>query len=592
MMRILVKLLRRMKPFRLQYGLVCLFGLVIALLEMIPPRLIGKTIDLMAGSAFQMRPILETAGIWAILVGINQFLHSHQILIANRSGERVLAQLRQEIFDKIQRLPISYFDRTHVGQVLARSGSDLDALRNLLIWGLNTFFANSILVLCAATMIFVTDWRLFVSVIWLVPTMTLLNSIYGNRVTAAWRQAALHSAKVGSNQAENIAGAKVVAAFNRQEENLVFYNSLQKSNTAHNVSAARLSGVFRPLLQWVRFLGQAIILLYGGYRVASGSLNPGNLVAVSLYWEWLMHPAMNFGALFNDLLIGGASAQRIFELLDDEPEVVDLPGAVSLPSLQGLVRFEHVDFRYPSGPPVLQDVDFEVKSGQTIALVGGTGSGKSTIISLLARFHHPIEGRVLLDGYDLREVESSSLRSQIATVLQSNFLFRGSVMENLKYARPGASEEEIFGAARELGCHERFLRLKNGYHTDVGEGGSALSLGERQLVCFTRALIANPRLLLLDEATSAIDPITESQVRRALERLVRSRTTFIVAHRLQTILHADLILVLEKGRIVERGTRAELLALRGKFYQLQSLDESANDRTITAAEPRENRISP
>jgi ATP-binding cassette subfamily B protein len=359
-----------------------------------------------------------------------------------------------------------------------------------------------------------------------------------------------------------------VTAFNRQAHNLERYGELQEINTRNNVRAAGMGGMFQALLQWARFLGQGIVLAYGGYRVSMGSLPPGDLVAVSLYWEWFMSPAVNFGGFFNELLIALSSAERVFAILDESSELQNKPQSKALPRLRGAVQLEDVSFEYRPGSPVLRNVSMDIPAGSTVALVGATGSGKSTIISLLARFYKPTAGRIRVDGHDIHQATGESLHRQMALVSQNNFLFSGTVLENLRYIRPDATERQIIDAAKRLGCHERFIRLKHGYATQVGERGGALSLGERQLLCFTRALLTDPRILLLDEATSAVDPMTELQIQDALQRLVRDRTTFIVAHRLSTIVNADVILVLDHGRVVERGTHSELIKLGGRYAQL------------------------
>lgn len=572
-------------PYRRAYAAVCAFGLVIASLDMIPPKLVGRAIDLMSGGSFEMSTIYQMAALWIAIAVVVQSLHGLQVWIANSRGERVLSELRESIFVQLQRLSMSFYDRTHAGRILTMTGSDVDSIRGVLIWGLNTLIANGALMLLAAMMIFYTDPSLFFATAWLAPALTVLNALYGQKVAKAWQIVRRHSSAVGANQAENIAGVRVVLAFNRQDENLAHFNQLQDLNTENNVMAARKAGLMQPMLHWVRFLGLAIILTLGGYRVASHTLQPGNLVAVILYWDWFMAPAINFGTFFNELLIALSGAERIFALLDEEPDVADAVDATDLPMIEGHVRFENVSFRYRSSARrILDRVNFEVAAGSTVALVGTTGSGKSTIMSLLARFYQPEDGRVLVDGHDIAKVTGRSLHRQTAIVLQSNFLFRGTVIENLRYGRPEASDEEIFEAAKHLGCHERFLELAKGYDTDVGEKGTALSLGERQLVCFTRALVARPRILLLDEATSALDPLTAAQVQRALSRLVSGRTAFIVTHRLTTARHADLILVVDHGQIREMGRHHELLAQNGKYAELfRSSQSGARAKAIGRA---------
>lgn len=552
------------------YAIVCICGLVVACLEMIPPRLVGKTVNQIASEHFSMRPVLGMAALWAVVALIVQNLHVQQIRLANRAGERLLAGLRATIFAHIQKLSMSFFDQNPRGRVLSLLTNNLESLRNVLIWGLNTLFANLMLMVLAATMMALTDWRLFLGTVWLFPAMTFLNFLYGNKITEAWHYVYGHSMRVAGNQAENIAGARVVTAFNRQVTNLAEYNELQRINTMNNVSASRKSGLFQPVLQWNRFAGQAIILLFGGYRVATGNLSTGDLVSMSLYWEWFMQPAVNFGVFINDLLVALSGASQIFTFLDERPRVCDKPRAASLPPLKGRVCFEDVSFSYRPESPVLKNVSFDIRAGATVALVGPTGCGKTTVLSLLARFYEPLQGRIAVDGYDISDHTSASLHQQMAIVLQHNHLFRGTIMENLRYPRPNASADEVKMAARALGCHERFASLSDGYDTNVGEGGSGLSLGERQLVCFTRALLASPKILLLDEATSAIDPVSAMVVQQALASLCRGRTTFVVAHRLSTVVHADLILMLDQGRVIEQGTHGELLRRHGRYCQLYS----------------------
>jgi ATP-binding cassette subfamily B protein len=565
-----------LKPYRKYYIAVCMSGLIVAVLEMIPPRLVGLAINAMSARQCTLALILLIAGVWVVSFVVGQLLHSIQIRLANRYGERVMATIRQEVFHHLQRLSMSYFDRTHMGRVISQAGNDVDSLRSVVIWGMNTIVSNSAVMLFASIMIFVTDRSLFYAVAWLGPAITLLSFFYGKKVGDAWQSVRVHSARVSANQAENIAGVRVVTAFNRQSHNLERYGELQEINTRKNVRAAGLGGMFQSLLQWTRFLGQAIVLVYGGYRISIGALRPGNLVAVSLYWEWFMSPAVTFGGFLNELLIALTGAERVFAILDEQSDVRDFPRSKPLPRLRGKVHLENVNFEYRPGYPVLKDISIDVPEGSTVALVGSTGSGKSTIISLLARFYRPTQGRIWMDGHDIHESTGESLQRQMALVSQNNFLFSGTVLENLRYVRPRATERDIVEAAQKLGCHERFLRLKNGYSTQVGERGRALSLGERQLLCFTRALLTDPRILLLDEATSAVDPMTELQVQNALQRLVRDRTTFIVAHRLSTIVNADLIVVLDRGKIVEKGTHQELIRLDGKYSQLHGSSGLAN----------------
>jgi ATP-binding cassette subfamily B protein len=337
------------------------------------------------------------------------------------------------------------------------------------------------------------------------------------------------------------------------------------------MAAARLNGVYQPMLEVVRFCGRLTILLYGGFMIADrrlGSSGVGSVIAVYLYWDLFMSPVINLGAFYNTLMMAMAGAERVFGLLDMEPEVRDLPSARPLPRLRGLVRFEKVTFGYNPQRPVLHEIEFEAQPGQMVALVGATGGGKSSIISLIARFYQPQEGRILADDFDIRHCTGDSLHQQMGLVLQVNYLFSGSVLDNIRYARPEASDEQVIAAARAIGSYDSIMTLADGFHSDVGERGANMSLGQRQLICFTRAFLADPRIFMLDEATSAVDTATEMIVQRSLERLLEGRTTFIVAHRLSTIMRADMILVIDSGRIIERGTHRQLLAAGGKYAHL------------------------
>jgi ATP-binding cassette subfamily B protein len=335
-----------------------------------------------------------------------------------------------------------------------------------------------------------------------------------------------------------------------------------------------INGMYQPLLNIVGYLGKVIIFIFGCYLAVHtagegrNAFTIGTLVALIFYWDWFMGPVLNFGTFHNEMMQSMASAERVFALLEQKPDVTDAPDAIDLPPIKGRVTFEHVYFHYVKEKPVLQDIDFEALPGQTIALVGHTGCGKSTIMNLICRFYLPQAGRILLDGYDLSKVTSESLHKQMGIVSQANYLFSGTVLDNIRYAAPEATEEQVVAAAKELGSHDLLMNLKDGYQTQVGERGAQMSLGQRQLICFTRAFLANPRILMLDEATSAVDTHTEMVIQDALERLVADRTTFIVAHRLSTVVGADLVLVLDHGKVIERGTHKELLTLGGKYSEL------------------------
>jgi ATP-binding cassette subfamily B protein len=595
------RLLSLLAPYKWPYALGLSLGLVHVTLEMLSPRYMQEIIDRVTAylSGHADRPattvisrlvrgmenltglglgtsanaaiigVVLTVSIWAFTLGCSVILQRYTILVMTGAGEQVQFSLRRRLFAHLQELSMSYYDKTKLGRIISRMTSDIGALREVNVWGIFQISANLLMMFIAGVMLAATDWRLFLSVAWLGPVLYLLNRIYLSR-SAVWHQLAREGyTKVSTNLAENITGMRVVTAFHRQEPNLGLFNQLQEQNTANNMIVARINGVYQPLLDLVGYLAKAIILLFGGYLLVSGRLaGVGAVVAAYLYVDWFMGPIRQLGTFYTQLMMAMAGAERVFNLLDTSPDVQDVAGATPLPRINGRVQFEHVTFGYNPDRPVLHDINFEAEPGQLVALVGATGSGKSSMVSLIARFYQPQQGRVLVDGKDIRYVTGESLHRQMGLVLQTNYLFTGTVMENIRYARPGATEEDVKSAAKAIGSHDAIASLTSGYETQVGERGASMSLGQRQLICFTRAFLADPRIFMLDEATSAVDTATELQVQRSLEKLLEGRTTFVVAHRLSTIMRADRILVVDLGRIIERGTHGELLALGGKYAHL------------------------
>ncbi len=595
------RLVSNLRPYRSLYIWGIIYGAIHVLLDLLGPQFVGTLANYCVSFTTETphggRGLIErlvqsiagtpgeagrtTSGIawtlsvlfllWGLTIIGSILLHRLTVLRTTRAGEAVQFFYRRSVFSHLQSLSMSYFDKTKLGRIISRCTSDIGGMRDVNVWGIHHIVIQTMILFVATGMLLYTDWRLFVSVIWLAPIIFIVNRRFIKRSGKQWQVVREGFTRVSTNLAENITGMRVVTAFNRQEANLDVFNDLQDKNTENNLTASRISATFGPTLEAFRFTGRAIILVVGGYLLATGRLadkGVGAVLMAYLYWDWLMNPVVFLGGFYNQLMQAMASAERVFSLLDLKPEVIDVQQARPLPPVVGRVEFDHVTFGYSPDRPVLHDASFIALPGQTVALVGHTGSGKSTIVSLVARFYQPQQGRVLVDGHDIREVTGESLHQQMGYVTQNNFLFSGTVMDNIRYARPNATEADVIRAATELGTHETIASLKDGYQTEVGERGASLSLGQRQLICFTRAFLADPRIFIFDEATSAIDTHTEQLIQRSLERLTEGRTTFVVAHRLSTIVRADQILVLEHGKILERGTHDQLIAHGGRYAQL------------------------
>ncbi|MES0361441.1 MAG: ABC transporter ATP-binding protein [Anaerolineales bacterium] len=495
--------------------------------------------------------------VFAILRGVFAFL---QTFTAERNSQSVAFDMRNELFAKIQGLSFSYHDRNQTGQLMIRATDDVEKVRVFIGQGLLMGVGAIILLAGTLVILFSTNVRLTLIALPILPIALILVMIFGSRLGPMFLRIQKRLDKLNTILQENLSGIKVVKAFTREQSEERKFDAAADSLMDQHIYVARFFSLLFPLMLLIASLGQAVVLYFGGRQMITGMLTLGEWQEFSIYLVFLFFPAAQLGMIITQMSQASASATRIFEILDTKNEVTDKPDAIDLPQVEGRVKFEDVSFRYfNSGDPVLRNVNIDIEPGKTVALLGATGSGKSTIINLIPRFYDPSEGRITIDGYDLREVQIDSLRSQIGIVLQETTLFAGTIRDNISFGKTDATFDEIEAASKAAAAHEEIIAFPEGYDTPVGERGSTLSGGQKQRVAIARALLLDPRILILDDSTSSVDLATEVEIQNALDKLMRGRTSFVIAQRISTVINADLILVLEKGEVVARGNHEELL---------------------------------
>jgi ABC-type multidrug transport system fused ATPase/permease subunit len=560
-------LARLTRPYKLRTALSIVSLLAATATALAPPFLSKYAVD-EGIRRHDLAALWWIVAIFLVAGLLNWAMSYAQTYLTGWVGERILADLRNSLFRHLQKLSLGFFERNRAGVIISRLTNDVEAIDQLVTDGVTSLVQNTLTLLGTAILLFVLDWRLALATLAVIPLMSVATAIFRVRSARAYRAVRERLGLVTATLAEDIAGMRVVQAFTREQASVRNFRAVSERYRDSNMQTVVLNGLYFPFVDLLSTFALAVVLGYGGHLYFNGSVTLGTLFAFLLYVQNFFDPVQQLSQLYNTFLSATAALDKIMEVMDEQPEVVDAPGAYELPPAAGDVAFERVRFGYGDGPDVLHDLDLSVQAGTTVALVGHTGAGKSTIAKLLARFYDPRDGRVTIDGHDLRDVMQASLRRQLGIVPQEGFLFAGTVTENIAFGRPDASPDAVVRAAQAVGAHDFILRLENGYETQLQERGSRLSLGQRQLIALARGLLADPRILILDEATSSVDIGTEQKIEEALRLLLAGRTAFIIAHRLSTIRDADLIVVLEYGRVVEQGTHDELLARRGLYTSL------------------------
>lgn len=560
-------------------------GLVALQLQTLPPQAAaaaGLGVSGLPQSEMQAAPtrgLLVAGGLMLVFALVRGLFSFSQAYMSERVSHSVSFDLRNELFAKIQRLSFSYHDRNHTGQLMIRATDDVEKVRTFVGQGL--LMAVQALLLLTATLLILslTNLRLTLVILPILPIAMLLFMVIGAVARPIFEAAQMRLSSLNAVLQENLAGIKVVKAFHREGEQIARFDRAADRYLAEVLRAMRLMTMVMPTLFLIANLGQALILYFGGRQVIEGTLTLGEWQEFSLYLVFVFIPVGQLGFIITQMAQASASAGRIYQILDVASEVADSPHARPLPPVEGRVTFEAVTFRYVGGgPPVLNEVSFQADPGERIALLGMTGSGKSSIINLIPRFYDPTQGRVLIDGHDVRQVTLDSLRSQIGIVLQETMLFTGTIRDNIAYGRPEAGLDQVIEAAQAAAAHAFISQLADGYSTHVGERGATLSGGQRQRIAIARALLLDPRILILDDATSSVDLQTELEIQHALDRLMQGRTSFVIAQRMSTVVQADRILVLDQGKIVAHGRHADLLEtseLYADIYSSQLSDDGA-----------------
>ena len=540
------------------------------IINLLPPYLYSLAIDRYIDQ-------LDTRGLYILGVGfvavyllifVTQFAQQYLI---NWLGSRLELNMRMDMFKHLQRLSLDYYARNEVGSIVSRGTNDVDKITELVTSGVANVVADLLTLTGIIVIMLWMNWWLSLITFSVIPLMVTFLYIWGRRVRKVYRETRKTIASVSAKMEESVSGMKEIQSYSREGETRREFQRINRDNMEANVQAGQVMSAFWPAVSVFTAIGNFLVLWYGGGTVMTGALSVGVLFGFMGYLGRFFMPIQDLSGFWNSVQSALAAAERVFDIMDTPEGITDKPDAVDLPRLEGHISYENMSFRYEDDTPVLTDINLDIPANSTVALVGPTGVGKTTMINLLYRFYDPQKGAVKVDGYDLRDVKLASLRNQMAVVLQDNFLFAGTIMENIRYGNLNATDDEIIEVAQTVGAHEFIEKLPEGYQTEVRERGGRLSVGQRQLISLARALLADPRILIMDEATSSIDAYTELIIQQALDRIFQNRTSIIIAHRLSTVRNADMIIVLEKGQIAEKGSHQELIRQGGLYKQLYDM---------------------
>jgi len=565
--RIIRRLLGYLKPYKLEVlGSLLLMGIA-KIAELMNPFLTMIAVDNYIANGDSIG-LLKIAILYLLLTLLSSICTRYRVIITNKTGHKVIKTLREEIFKHIQSLSFSYFDSRPAGKIITRVMNNVNTLQNMLKNGVINIIVDIVTLIIILVLMFRIHLRLSLITLSVAPILITIIFLLKNKIRIRWQNVQKKGSNLNAYIHESITGMKVTQSFVREDTNSDIFNDLLNTYRQTWMKAIMLTHSVFPSVMIVNTASGILVYYFGIKYLSTGAVTIGALIALSQYVWRFWQPVINLSNFYNQILIANSAAERVFQVLDTEPDIINKAGAIALPDIKGQIEFKNVTFSYEKGTEILKNMNFNIQDGETIALVGATGAGKSTIINLLTRFYEIDKGEILIDNIEIRDVTIESLRKQVGVMMQDSFIFSGTLMDNIRYGNLEASDDEVIEAAKTVYAHGFIMNMENDYETEVNERGSRLSVGQRQLISFARTLLSDPKILILDEATSSIDTQTEILVQKATDVVLKGRTSFVIAHRLSTIRNADRIFVIEDGEIIEKGNHKQLLSKKGAYYHL------------------------